>query len=145
MRRRTGVPNRHSKRATVVADAALLERKLNKILYWQLLILKALGVQQEMEAISMAKFDSLLAQVSRLRTRVDSTNAFVKGLQAKTEELAAGMSDEEDQKQVEQFAAEIGALTDTLPQAIEQGTGGSEGGVGGGGSEGGVGGTGPLT
>jgi hypothetical protein len=54
--------------------------------------------------------------------------------------MAAGMNDEEDQKQVEQFASEIGALTDTLPQAIEQGTGGSEGGVGGGGSEGGVGG-----
>lgn len=94
-------------------------------------LLRAANLDIILEIEQMADFTDLIAKVEKMRGRVESTNAFVAGLKKQIEDLAADMSDEEDQAKILALAADVGALTDKLPQAIDAnpGPGGSMGGI----------------
>lgn len=135
-----------------------IERRLDRLLYGQYLIMRALNIvhrtQREDQSEDMARFDNLRAQVARMSTRIEAHKKVFQTIQQQLTQAASDMNDEDDQRQVEEIAAEIGTLADSIPQAIEQGTvgaetpapgsvGGSTGGVtetpgGAGGSTGGV-------
>lgn len=72
----------------------------------------------DMEFSQMADFTELVAKVEKIRGAAASTNAFVVGLKKQIEDLAAGMNDAEDQAKVMALAADVDAISDTLPQAI---------------------------
>lgn len=91
-------------------------------------LLRAANIEIHMEIEQMADFSKLVAEVAKIKGAAASTTAFVAGLQKQVADLAAGMNDEEDQSKVEALAADIAAISATLPQAIAADPGGSMGG-----------------
>lgn len=77
----------------------------------------------------MADFTKLVKEVAGMRGAAESTNVFIAGLEKQVDDLAAGMNDEEDQSKVEALAADIAAISATLPQAIANDPGASTGGI----------------
>lgn len=66
----------------------------------------------------MAKWDAMVAAVEKAKGALASTQEFVKQLQQKVQELSQGMSDEEDQRKVDEFSNELNAIADQLPKAV---------------------------
>lgn len=89
-------------------------------------LLRAANIELEMELSQMADFTELVAKVEKIRGAAASTNVFIVGLKKQIEDLAKDMNDEEDQAKVMALAADIDAISETLPKAIE---GGSMGGI----------------
>lgn len=100
---------------------AALHRKVDSLL-------RAANLEVIMELEQMADFTALVNQVAKIRGAAASTNAFVVGLKKQIDDLAAGMNDAEDQAKVEALAADIDAISATLPQAIAVDPGASMGG-----------------
>jgi len=105
---------------------AALHPKINSLL-------QASDIQYFMELDQMADFKELADNVTKIKGTVASTKAFIQGLKAKIEELAAGMDDGPDQAAVVALAAELGSTEADLAAAIVANptppTGGSMGGV----------------
>lgn len=67
----------------------------------------------------MAKWDAMAEAVEKMRGAQASAEEAFRQLQAKVDELqSGGMSDEEDQRKVDEFAAAFNDIAAKLPKAI---------------------------
>lgn len=88
-------------------------------------LIRAANIEFQMEIEQMADFKALADEVTKIKGTVASTKAFIQGLKAKIEELAAGMNDGPDQAAVVALAAELGSTEADLANAIAANSGGS--------------------
>lgn len=88
-------------------------------------LLRAAEIEINLELENMADFKELADNVAKIKGTVASTKAFIQGLKAKIEELAAGMDDGPDQVAVVALAAELGSTEADLAAAIAANSGGS--------------------
>jgi ADP-dependent phosphofructokinase/glucokinase len=94
------------------------ERLLREILANQIKMMRSLNIIDRQGEIQMADFSKLVAEVEATRGAVESTKAFVKGLEAELSKLGSNMNDEEDQAKVEALAADLARIREALPKAV---------------------------
>jgi len=95
-----------------------LHQRLDAIEQMLRSLLRNSNLDLELEFLQMADFKELADKVTLIKGTVNSTKAFIQGLKAKIEELAAGMDDGPDQAAVAALAAELGGAEAELASAI---------------------------
>jgi short-subunit dehydrogenase involved in D-alanine esterification of teichoic acids len=81
-------------------------------------LIRAANLTIDLELENMADFKDLADQVTKIKGTVNSTKAFIQGLKARIEELAAGFNDTADQAAIMALAAELGGTETELAAAI---------------------------